>query len=477
MNTLPKPRDLARHAVTAFAWLLLGLCSIGLQTTGANAQTSRAANIMTAGLEWSKVQYQVNAIMDNAIESYEIPGLLLAIKTPGKEPYLAARGVASIETGEKLESDHRFRIGSASKTFTGMAALKLINEGRLNFESTLDTLVDDDVLSNYPKSEITVRMLLRHTSGINTYTDVIDDWFIPYIYDRTRVWTNEELVELINVAFDAPCEGPADPCTGQLFTPGAGWYYSNTNTVLLGMVVENITGMELGEYIHQEFIEPLGLVDTYYPKPGEYEIQGKHTQGYMNWANFTGADFLPSDLMNVTDYDPSGVGPAGPMISTVRDLSVWVEAVARNESLVGDLLRGHIDWRYYTAFSSTAPGEASGSYGMNIAHEPDYNNDSNYWIVGHRGQISGFDTAMMYLPAEGVAFVVVANRSLAIEPGWPDNAATAAMNDIIGYLLPDVVAAGKTAGSGTGLNESRKSASKRQSGNGRFRNFPLSEYR
>ena len=375
----------------------------------------------------------LNEIVDAAIADYEIPGIVFAIKPLNGDVYTAARGVANIDTGEALEVNDRFRIGSASKTFTGMSALRLISEGKLAFESTLDQFVDAEVLSNYPKADITVRMLLSHTSGINNYTNDIEDWFFPYIEDRTRVWTDEELVGLVNEKFDSPQ-------MGQLFTPGAGWFYSNTNTVLLGMVVESITGQTIGSYITEQFIEPLGLTNTYYPVPGEYQITGEHTEGYMDWANFTGQPSLPSGLTNVTEYDPSGVGAAGPMVSTVRDLAIWMESIGNDTTLIGDLLRGHIDWRYYVSFSSSQPGESSGSYGMNLAHEPSYNNNANYWIVGHRGQISGFDTAMMYMPDQALSIVVVCNRSLAFQDDWPTNAATAAMNNMIGFLYPNLIA-------------------------------------
>lgn len=416
----------------------------------------------------AKERVGLNDIVDAAIAAYDIPGIVFAIKPLNGDVYSAARGVANIDTGEPLEVDDRFRIGSASKTFTGMSALRLISEGKLAFESTLDQFVDEDVLSNYPKSDITVRMLLSHTSGINNYTNDIADWFFPYIEDRTRVWTDEELIGLVNEKF-------ASPRMGQLFTPGEGWFYSNTNTVLLGMVVESVTGITIGSYITEQFIEPLGLADTYYPLPGEYQITGEHTEGYIDWANFTGERSLPSGLTKVTDYDPSGVGAAGPMVSTVRDLALWMEAIAHDTTLIDDLLRGHVDWRYYVSFSSSQPGESSGSYGMNLAHEPSYNNNANYWIVGHRGQISGFDTAMMYMPDQGVSIVVVCNRSLAFKDGWPTNAATAAMNNMIGYLYPTLIA-NSQIGTSTSVSKGvMKSKRAGISGSGP-RAFPLTEY-
>lgn len=377
----------------------------------------------------------VRDIVDAALEDYDIPGIIYSIKFVGDEPWVDARGVRNLATGEPLGPNDHFRIGSASKTFVGMAALRLIHQKALSFETPISLYLDEDVLINYPKDQITIRMLLRHTSGINNYTNIIDDWFMPYINDRTRVWTNEELVALIDERHDeAPENG------GKVFNPGAGWFYSNTNTVLLGMIIEGITGKSIGDYIQDEFLTPLGLAGTSYPEPGTSAMPEPYAHGYMNWANYTGEPSLPDELLDVSVYDPSGVGPAGPIVSTAADLATWMEVIVNNRQLIGDLRRGHIDWRYFISFNSSSPGESSGSYGMNLAHEPDLQNNANYFIIGHRGQISGYDTAMMYLPEKQCALVLVCTRSLKMAPGLPTNALEAALNAIIAELFPDLIA-------------------------------------
>lgn len=385
-------------------------------------------------LTWDSVA-TIRAVLDKSIAAYEIPGILYSVKTVGKDAWTDGRGVSNKSTGTPVDPNDRFRIGSASKTFVGMAALRLINQGRLGFEHPISTYLPTKVLNNYAKDQITIRMLLQHTSGINNYTNVIDDWFFPYIQNRKRIWTAEELVELINSRYAKPA---ADG--GKLFDPGLKWTYSNTNTVLLGMIVEKITGVEIGRYIRENFIEPLGLKDTLYPAKGESEIPGQHLRGYMDWVNFLDEPSLPSGLLDVTVYDPTGVGAAGAMISTVRDLSVWMEAVVNNNDLIGDLRAGHVDWRYFQSLSSsTSMSPRPGTYGMKIAHEPDTTNNADYYIIGHRGQISGYDTAMMYLPEKEAAIVVVCNRSLKFGPGFPTNALGVALNQIVATVYPDLI--------------------------------------
>lgn len=378
---------------------------------------------------------KIQQLVDNAIQAYSIPGIMYAVKFLGEQPWTQARGVRDVTTKVALQPDDRFRIGSASKTFTGMATLKAIQDKKLTLESTLDRLLPSDVLSNYPKSLITVRMLLSHTSGINSYTNFIDDWFMPYINDRTRVWTDRQLIDMVNAKF-------SDPELGQIATPGAVWYYSNTNTVILGYVLEQIYGKPIRTLIQDWFITPLGLSKTLYPAPGESVMPEPYAHGYMNWANYVSEPSLPNTDRDVSQYDPSGVGAAGAIVSTVGDLSKWMEAIAQTSPGSPSYRRGHIDWKFYIGFGagSYTAGYAQSSYGLQLAHEPDSTNNADYWIIGHRGQISGYDTSMMYLPEEDCAIVVACTRSLKNAPGFPTNANTVALNGIVNILFPQLIA-------------------------------------
>lgn len=410
-------------------------------------------------------QQRIQQLVDAALRSYDIPGIMYSVKFPGEAPWSQARGVRNKATGQALAADDYFRIGSASKTFTGMAALKAVDESRLKLEATLDRLLPADVLSSYPRNRITVRMLLNHTSGINSYTSFIEQWFMPYIANRTRVWSDAELVQMVNAKF-------ADPQLGQVASPGAVWFYSNTNTVLLGMILERVYNQPLRQIIAQQFLAPLGLAKTIYPAPGESVMPEPYARGYMNWANYVDEPSLPSTDLDVSVYDPSGVGAAGAMVSTTGDLARWIEAVANGAAGSGALRRGHLDWKHYVAFGDYAgvAGRAAASYGLALAHEPDSTNSADYWIVGHRGQISGYDTAMMYLPEPQAAIVVACTRSLKHQAGFPTNAATVALDAIVGILFPKLVAEHKT-----GLASDRDRSPARAAGRPAYR-LPLSEY-
>lgn len=421
-------------------------------------------------------QARIQQLVDNALRDYEIPGILYSVKFVGEPAWSRARGVRDRATGAALQPDDYFRIGSASKTFTGMAVLQAIAEKRLTLESTLDRLLPADVLNNYPKNLITVRMLLSHTSGINSYTNFIDEWFLPYILNRTRVWTDRELIQLVNSKFK-------DPELGQIAPPGAVWSYSNTNTVILGFVLEQIYGKPIRQLIQESFITPLGLTKTVYPAPGESVMPEPFARGYMNWANYVHEASLPTTDRDVSQYDPSGVGAAGAIVSTVGDLAKWIEAMAQLDNGAASYRRGHLDWKFFTGFGAAAvtPGYAQSSYGLHLAHEPDTTNGADYWIVGHRGQISGYDTAMMYLPEYDCAIVVACTRSLKNAPGFPTNAATVALNGMVNILFPKLIAESKTktvvpSGSTGSLEAVDSSRIMRALSPQRLSGRPLSEY-
>jgi len=386
-------------------------------------------------------QTKIQQLVDAAIRNYEIPGIMYSVKFLGEQPWSQARGVRDRTTGQALQPDDYFRIGSASKTFTGMATLKMIQENRLKLDATIDRLLPTEVLNNYPKNLITIRMLLSHTSGINSYTNFIDDWFLPYINNRTRVWTDLELVQLVNSKFK-------DPELGQIATPGAVWSYSNTNTVILSLILERLNGGKpIRQIIQENFLTPLNLTRTIYPAPGQSVMPEPYARGYMNWANYVSEPSLPNTDRDVSVYDPSGVGAAGAIISTTGDLARWMESIAKFDDGSAAYRRGHIDWKFFTGFGagSYTAGYAQSSYGLHMAHEPDSNNNADYWIIGHRGQISGYDTAMMYLPEYDAAIVVACTRSLKNAPGFPTNAATVALNGMVNILFPKLIADSKAS--------------------------------
>ncbi|MCB0905368.1 MAG: beta-lactamase family protein, partial [Actinobacteria bacterium] len=221
--------------------------------------------------------------------------------------------------------DH-VRIGSNTKTFTGTAVLQLVGEGKVALDDPIS-----DYVEGVPNGEaITIEMLLDMHSGLYNYTTSPE---MNRILDEVpdHVFTPEDLLAL---AFAQPPN----------FAPGAEYEYSNTNTVLLGLVIEKVDGVPVQEAFATRLFEPLGLSQTSFPAATDASIPETHPQGYLYGTNMTtiesmalpeadqpaaeSGELLPND---VTDENPSWAFTAGAMISDLEDLADWAEALAEGE--------------------------------------------------------------------------------------------------------------------------------------------------
>src|SRR5690606_11548920 len=199
---------LAAYAATHLTGFARPLAAAGQATPAHSTSTSPA---FVATLE---------PMLLDKMRQMGVPGAIVFVDDPAQGAWTAALGIGNLSTGEPMQVTNHMRIGSLTKTFTATAILQLVDQGLLNL---------DDPVSTYqphvPNGDnITIRLLLNMSSGIAGY-DVDEGWVRDYLANPYAVWTPEELVAV----------GTALP---PFFAPGEGWNYSNTNTILLGMVVE-----------------------------------------------------------------------------------------------------------------------------------------------------------------------------------------------------------------------------------------------
>ncbi|MDP9869514.1 MULTISPECIES: serine hydrolase domain-containing protein [Streptosporangium] len=168
--------------------------------------------------------------------------------------------MADTRTGRKRKPQHRFRIGSTTKTFVATVALQLVAEGTVSLDDTVEKWLPGVVGGNGNDGrEITIRRLLDNTSGIFDYLQ--DQAAVNrYDYPTPR--------QLVQIAMSRP---PA-------FEPGTSWGYSQTNYVLAGMVIERATGRTLAGEISRRITRPLGLTGTYLPRGDDLKLRD-HTRG------------------------------------------------------------------------------------------------------------------------------------------------------------------------------------------------------
>jgi D-alanyl-D-alanine carboxypeptidase len=277
-------------------------------------------------------------------------------------------------------------VASNTKMFVATVVLQLVGEHKVSLDAPVERYLPGLVPGNgYDGDTITVRQLLQHTSGMADYVeDVLAD---PDA--NNHPWQPEELIAL----------GLSHP---PLFAPGTDWAYSNTGYLVLGMLVEAVTGNDIGTEITDRLIRPLGLRQTSYPVPGDKSIPGPHPRGYFAFPGQPVAD--------LTELEPSLPGAAAALISTGPDLTTFVRALLSGKVLRRDLL---------AEMRTTIPA-AGGNYGLGIREYPLPCGGVGW---GHAGNILGFDTFTVATRDGRSAFAVANGRT---SDGTPANLREAA---------------------------------------------------
>ncbi|MBP2334725.1 D-alanyl-D-alanine carboxypeptidase [Saccharothrix coeruleofusca] len=236
-----------------------------------------------------------------------VPGYAARVDD-GRRMTVTAAGVADRATGRPMTGRDQFEIGSVTKAFTATLVLQQVDRGRVDLDASIDRYLPGVVPGG---GEITVRMLLNHTSGLFQY--IADPgYFVRMEQDPYHVATEQELLD---IAF----------AHGPVFPPGQGWNYSNTNYVLLGMLLRRVTGQTMPDLVRRNIAVPLGLRHTYYPDP-----YAKNTgPGYARGYSVSFGDPAPT-YVDVSDRPLGGwAGAGGAIISTPDEVSRFLSALLR----------------------------------------------------------------------------------------------------------------------------------------------------
>ncbi|WP_329439374.1 beta-lactamase family protein [Streptomyces sp. NBC_01426] len=379
---------LRRVCVTGAAATLL-IAPLGAATTAQGAATpSPSAGDAFVALT-PAVKAKLDAAIEKTLRETKVPGAIVGLWAPGKGSYVKTFGVADKATGAPMKSDLNFRIGSETKTFTVTALLQLVDQGKIGLDDAIGTYI-----AGVPNGDkITLRELAGMRSGLFNYSE--DAGFDKALLTNpNRVFTPKELLAY---SFKHPVS----------FAPNATFEYSNTNLILLGLVVEKITGRPLREVINQDVLVPANLGGTLFPTGGEYP--DPHPQGYTNQS-------LSGKIVNSTDWDPSWAWAAGAMISNLQDLRSWAKTVA-----TGTLLKPETQaQRLKTQPIGVIPGA---SYGLGIF-------DVQGWI-GHNGSIPGYETLTVYLPEADATMVIELNTDVTVDGQEPSTLFGEAVTSIV----------------------------------------------
>ncbi|GAA4832806.1 serine hydrolase domain-containing protein [Kitasatospora terrestris] len=346
------------------------------------------------------------------MQRLRIPGALVSITTPDSGAWTTELGTGDLTTGKPIDRGDHLRVGSITKTFTGTVVLQLVQEGLLK--------LDDPVSAHHPGvpdgDRITIRQLLNMTSGLYNYSE---DYGFNLSLDEhpEREWTPQELLDL---AFSHP----------SYFPPGTGFHYSNTNTVLLGLIAEHLTHQPLGKLFEQRIFNRVGMHGTSLANGDS--IPSPHARGHQFITNvesltaptLTGkeaawADWSAGNPYDVTHVNASWAWAAGAAESTVDDLRRWAPALATGTLLSPELQKERLTF-VPTSDAPDAPG-----YGLAVAEF--------FGFIGHDGQIPGYTSFMGYDPKRCATVVVLANLNQSPDGTAPANELAKL---IIGELFP-----------------------------------------
>jgi D-alanyl-D-alanine carboxypeptidase len=372
--------------VAVLAPVMVAACSSTVPSTSGGSLTSSAE--ASAPLA-APTATRLDAAIGQAMTDASIPGAIVGIWGPA-EDYVRAFGVADKATQAPMQTDFYSRIGSVTKTFTVTAVLQLVDQGKLALNDPITKYI-----AGVPSGDkITLRELAQMQSGLITFDDV-EQFVNSVLADPHQSFTP---AQLLGYAQEKPLQ----------FPPGTQYQYSNTNTVLLGLVVEKQSGQSLPDYIREHILAPLNLTHTSFPTTAAFP--DPHPQGYTAPQ---GAE------LTATDWNPSWAWGAGNMISTLEDMRIWAHALAIGPLLTPETQRQRLD--------TTVPmnPEKSAFYGLGIFN-------AGGWI-GHSGSIFGYQTVALYLPQTQTTLVFFINTDT------PHQASTTLASAITSVISPDHV--------------------------------------
>ncbi len=364
-NGIGKAAVVAAAVVMVGVLALAGCSSEDLKEGGIPTSTVPTRSEAPAGELAAATQTELQDAVDASMEKYGTPAAVVGVFVPGKGSWVSATGEADLTTGAAPTADMAWPLRSVTKSFTVTLILQLVDEGEISLDDTVDQYLD-----GVPNGDqITIRQLADMSSGLADYTTeaFIDD----FVADPDRIFT---LDELNAYAFAEPLQ----------FEPGADYVYTNTNTNVLGSVVEKVTGQSFSEALSERLLVPLGLDDTEYLDDGS-PWPTPHPTGYQ-----------PEDGELVEQPANFSVfGPAGSLVANVDDLRVWGEALGSGSLLQpatqAERLEGH----------PLSAGPEYDQYALGIGEL------DGWW--GHTGEGFGFTATVMHNPDTGATIVVYTN--------------------------------------------------------------------
>lgn len=386
--------------------LLLALTACSGATGGADTASSstRATGVPASALR-TVDPAALQALVDQAVKDWLIPGAVVVLRTPQGEITVGS-GAGELGQPRTPDADTHFRIASNTKTMTSAVILQLAQEGKLRLDDPVSTYV-----AGVPGGDaITVAQLLAMRTGLYNYTNspIIAD---SLDRDPDRVWRPQELLD---IAFAQPAD----------FAPGAEFEYSNTNYVLLGMIIEKVDGRSLADSYQARLFGPFGMTETRLPSPTDpvdAALPEPFAHGYQYGSSSVALvgepAYTPEQVAaahdgswpptDVTGVNHSFAFGAGDVVSTAGDLATWMDALVGGKVLDPDHQRLWTD-----SPQVEHPDNPAGQwYGYGITRQQ----VGDVTLTFHGGETAGYNSFMGVDAANGMTLVVWANQPVNVD--------------------------------------------------------------
>jgi len=317
-------------------------------------------------------------ILNTELRSFQGIGVSAAVYYQNQDYWSGTSGISFKH--QSVTEDMVFCIGSITKTFIAALCLQLAEEGFINLEDYMYKWIPE-----FPKidSTITVRHLLNNTSGLYNISDNPELWNAVF-QDPDKVWTLEEFITPYLL----------EPYAA----PGEGWYYSNTNYILLGEVIRRATGAEVSFLLRNRLFDPLGLNHTHFA--GEEKLPPCTAHG---WFNLSG-EGTAEDISLISEKGIYSVlWTSAAIFSTPKDLAKWSLALFTGNVLSSSALKEMLNP------ICTLPGTDEVSCGMGVFIIGPGNN-TGMELTGYTGRTFGYLSSTFYVPEQGISVAVNINQ-------------------------------------------------------------------
>ena len=339
------------------------------------------------------IEQQLQAVLDEAIES-GIPGLSVAVCNSQGLLWTGVAGQADITRHNSVQPEHLFGIGSITKTFVAVVILQLVEEGRLNLNTTAEALLGSELVGDVPNAGVaTLAQLLNHTSGIPSWED--DPRWIKEgrgdQQDPDKIWAKAATLDYIKNQLP-------------LANPGEKYAYANTNHTLLGLVIEAVTDHSLVDEIQQRILQPLGLSDIYlegFQTLPEQRLAQRYHYATPEFRRDAGVHShfteIAAELIDVSASNLSVEWAAGGMVATAADLARYGSALQNGQLLKPESMAFIQQW---FAINKNA-NIGHGVFCTNLA-------DGNT-LLGHMGAVLGYTAALHWFDDCDISMALLAN--------------------------------------------------------------------